>query len=517
LIVLGFIQLLEIEGFETNPPIINGRQFIWKVKANGCTLVFLDTANYGISSVRDLGLHYNEGKGQVDFSSVDNDTLMRYCIHDTELLEQFMIDFVSFVVTHNLGAFKYTIASQAMTAFRTTFMDTAPFIHDHKPSLRLERSAYHGGRTEAFYIGHKNHSQYYKLDVNSMYPYAMVQSELPIELMGYTENVPVSYLQHRLKRWYVIADVTLHIDKPAFCVIRNGKLVFPIGEYRTCLHHAELEYLLTNGTVLHIHRCAIYKKGRLFDKYVQTFYQLKNLYGLQKLSSWRYITKLFLNSLYGKFGQKEPHREYLGTVDYPGIMRIPVLDLDSGVSGSELYWYGNHYREYKEGETRFSCPAIAGAITAVARMRLFELIELAGLENVLYVDTDSLIVNSIGYERLTSQCDNERLGYLKLEDTDNQVTIFGAKDYEFAGHTHKKGVPLSAKELTVDSWEYEQFLGFITWMNGGASDTMHTLTRTKHRKSSYDKGEVTSTGQVLPHRYTTKNYYPQSIEPLAVS
>jgi len=60
--------------------------------------------------------------------------------------------------------------------------------------LKLEREGYNGGRNECFYIGTLNSQKYYKLDVNSMYPYVMQNNKYPVELLGYGEKVNIERL-----------------------------------------------------------------------------------------------------------------------------------------------------------------------------------------------------------------------------------------------------------------------------------------------------------------------------------
>lgn len=500
IMVLNLVHRLHEEGFTSKPPIINGRQFIWIVQRDSYKVVFLDTANYGVMSVSQLGSIIAHDKGTVDFDNVDDDTLMSYCIRDVEILENFILEFIRFLVTNNLGSFRYTIASQALTAFRTSLHDRLPYLHKENKVFLLEESAYHGGRTEAFYIGQLPHDDYYYIDVNSMYPHVMVNSDLPDELMGYDLNPPVEYLPVRLKRFYVIADVTIETDKPFCCIVKGAKLIFPVGQFRTTLHHKELDYALRYASIKQVHRCAVYSRHNPFRNYVDFFYRLKQQSNTHETKLWRFIAKLFLNALYGKFGQKQPHREDTAREGFNGVFRETGFNHDTGKSFTELHWFGKVFEEYREGETSFSHRALAGAITANARMYLWQLIEDAGLDNVYYCDTDSLITNQTGYQALQHYLDDNELGKLKLEEQSRDVTIYGAKDYKFGDITRKKGVPPSAKEIAADKWEYLQFLGFISWLNNGAVDLPTTTLRTKSRISKYNKGIVSETGKVYPIR-----------------
>jgi len=503
---VGFdVRVLELHtqfatlGWENEPPIINNRVFIWEIKSELGNCVFMDTANYGVMSVDDIGSGLGYDKLKVDFDTVTEDELFTYCIRDVEILEKFILNLITFLEQNNLGAFKSTLASQSLAVFRTRFMNNPPYIHTNPLVLSLERDGYKGGRVECFFIGELPRKDYYYVDVNSMYPFAMSSNRLPLKLYSYRENIQPEYLLGWIEKYYTIADVTIKTKENAFAYRQRNKLIFPIGEFRTVLHDSEIQYAIENSEIIHIHKIAGYEYGSIFEDYVNFFYEHKKQYTLEGNKPYRTIAKLFQNSLYGKFGQLKPHRKIIYEGKDDKVWREPYTNLMTGKTSDRIYWFGTLFEEYKEGETLQSCPAIAGAITAIARMRLHEFINIAGKENTFYCDTDSLIVNSKGFSNLSPYMDDYELGMLALEDESSIVTIHGNKDYEFGDTIRKKGVPASAKLIGENKFQYLQFQGFITWLNNGAMEQPTATYRVKERKQKYDKGIVNKKGDVSPH------------------
>lgn len=498
--VLDLVQQFHDRDYQTRPPIINERVFIWDVRKFNTKIVFLDTANLGVQSVRQLGKDLGFDKLDVDFDTVSTDDLITYCIRDVDILEKFVLDYIKFLRDNDMGSFRSTLAGQSLYAYRKRFMNNPPFIHTHEETLELERLGYHGGRVECFHIGKLPDKPYYYCDINSMYPFAMSGDCLPKRLKGYDKDVPVRYMGVRLKRSYVIADVTITTKVPIYPIIQDNKLIFPIGTFRTVLHHKELERAYNDGSIDVVHKCAVYERGILFDDYVNFLYGRKKQYTIEGNRSYRLMTKLFLNSLYGKFGQQQPYRDLVGETNEDVVWRLPVVDMENNRHYQEICWFGEIYREYKEGETPLSIPSIAGAITANARYLLWSYIEIAGIDNVYYCDTDSIITNDVGYEHLQPYLNDYDLGMLKVEDKGTRLEIFGNKDYIFEDSIKVKGVPKSAKEIALGTWEYLQFQGFTTWLNDGAVGSPTGRTLTKARKSRYNKGVVGATGNVQPFR-----------------
>lgn len=496
--VLNAPEEFHQRGFHSSPPIINNRIFVWGVSKKRKRILFLDTANLGVLSVAQLGADMGFPKGEVDFSSVSDRDLMEYCIRDCQVLEVFVLKYIQFLIDEGLGAFRNTLASQALTAFRSRFMPKAPFIHQNTNAYILERAGYYGGRTEAFHQGKLSNGPYYYLDVNSMYPFVMREYLYPTRLIRYEERIPINWLRIRLQRGYCIARVRINTNIPFYPLRRENHLVFPTGLFETTLHSIELQEALERGELEEVYQCATYEPSVLFSDYIQFFYELKQQYGYEKNASMRYISKLFLNTLYGKFGQELVSRDKIGTDDPDRIWRVPIVNAVTGEHYEEVSWFGSVYREKRGGETLHSSPAIAGAVTAYARHHLFRLIMVAGRDNVYYCDTDSIITNKIGYGALSTHINSDALGFLKIEDIADEVTIFGLKDYIFGDKHRTKGVPQKAEITDEGKWRYMQFQGFKAWLRDERKGEPRAKEVHKRRTGVYHKGKVSPDGRIAP-------------------
>jgi hypothetical protein len=103
-------------------------------------------------------------------------------------------------------------------------------------------------------------------------------------------------------------------------------------------------------------------------------------------------------------------------------------------------------------------PAIAAGITDGGRDLLWRCWQEAGMENVVYSDTDSLIVNQCGFNKLQHRIGSE-LGKLKLEHALDYLIVHGAKDYESSVTVRHKGVSARAVyDPERDVWSQDQWL-----------------------------------------------------------
>jgi len=151
-------------------------------------------------------------------------------------------------------------------------------------------------------------------------------------------------------------------------------------------------------------------------------------------------------------------------------------------------------------ESRDSFPAIASHITAYARMYLWELMKAAGLENVYYVDTDSLMVNEEGFEALRPRIDPSKLGALKVEWESDEVVINGLKDYSIDGKLKAKGIRKDAVQTAPGVFTQDQFRGIEGMIREGELDRILIRTVSKTLLRTYLKGQVMESGKVFPLR-----------------
>ena len=421
-----------------------------------------------------------------------------YCERDVEILAKAFDAYRTMVREHNLGTFSLTIASQAFNAFRHRF-DRAPiYIHNRPTVLELERDAYFGGRVECYRMGTFKSGPYYKLDVNSMYPSVMASCPYPVKLVDYLEGPSVA-MAYNLTMWnYTIARCRLSTMAPYYPKRFKNKLMFPTGSFRTVLHRPELLTALCNGHVMEVTELAVYNAGDTFSSYVSTIYGLRRQYADQGNLVFAYIMKLFLNSLYGKFGQRGRETVLVGYDKDGACWQRESYDAKTGQTAIYRCIQGKVWRTEMMGEAYNSFPAIAGAVTSYGRDVLLNLILKAGWDNVFYVDTDSLIVNDTGLDRLEDTLSESQLGGLKVEDKADEMTILGLKRYTFGGDVKNKGIKRSAIEIEPGVFEVEKWRRIRSALEEGDIEHYYIDTVKIHLQGTYDKGVVMSDGTVRP-------------------
>ena len=495
--VLKGFKYFKKRGWKLKLSIIESPPTCLIFKRGKHTIVVLDTLNYFRISLKNLGKNIGLPKLTMPENWKDVEIADAYCKRDAEICLKAMLYFIGFVKSWKLGNYSITFPSQAFNAYKHRFMTSPIFIDDNENALKLSRLAYNGGRTECFKIGVLN-EEMYLLDVNSQYPFVMRVNEYPVECQTRIKNVSLSELSDLLSNYLVTAHVSINTDLPIYPLRQDGKLIFPVGRFKTYLSSPELTHALVYNHLDKIYACAVYKKANIFKEYVDYFYNKRMEYKHANNDVMTWLCKYFMVSLYGKFGQNGMKYEHVGITTDDKIIVWNEYDVETGET-HKMRQYANVIEcKVNLSESRESHPAIASHVTANARMLLWEFMCIAGRENVYYIDTDSLLVNKQGYNNLNSLLSETKLGCLKLEKTMSTATINAPKDYEFGDVVKRKGISPNAIEIAPGVFNQDQFPSFKGLLRRGDLDNYYIKSVTKHLTRKYQKGTVTAGGHVSP-------------------
>ena len=508
------------------------------------TLKIWDTLNYVKEPLKSLGDSVGLKKLDIDFEATNDSELEIYCKRDVEIIYEFIRRLLNFLVVNQLSKLKATAGSLSLSAFRNRFYNSDDFkiyIHNWKEAIKLERESYKGGITDNFRIG--KFENVYKTDINSEYPFCMRNYNVPTKLIF--NGSEARFSQNQLWKIYNIAIKNNHgcimkclirIDKDnAFILKKYEKSMFWYGEDTVAIAQPEIDFVLEYGEILHIYSLNVYEMYNVFKDFVDFFYDLKVKYQKIKDKVNVKITKLYLNTQYGKWGQK--------TIDYEQvksdssfyrenqdilmlmfkrkqklILNEDIVYLGTIINKAEIYIIDKRIFALKQTErnSKDTFVAIPSFITSYARMLLVKYLKLAGKQNVYYCDTDSLFLNEKGYNNLiVNNCINEfELGKLKNEGL-VKAEFFAPKYYDYVDMKDigifenflknrkckgvKKGSTLLFEDDTVAKYEVQLWQKFKQDLKEGALSEQKIIDSVKKMNKIYDKGKVDKSGYVIPY------------------
>jgi len=493
----GFKRLAEL-GWELGSWYQKGMVGIFRWRKGERRLVGLDNGNFFGGKLEKWGERLGLPKLEVDFRTVEDDELIVYCRRDVEIMVRLWQTWLRFLDDHGCGSFKPTVSSTAFNTWRRRFLRERVHIHTDELATEIEREAYKGGRTECLWLGYSADGPYYYLDVNNMYGYVLSTFEYPAGLWNSVERGDPYNLAYKLERHAVIARVLVEVDEPVYPFELFGHVCYPVGSYWTTLTTPELELAWRRGWIRDVGPMAWYRKARLFDEYVREFYELRRRYRREGNEGFAQICKLLINGLYGKFGQKGLIQEVIGDCDPSIVRREEVFCPETGEIWDQVWLGGKIFRERREGEAYHSFPGIAAHVTAYARMVLWELARSVPKRHLYYMDTDSLIVDRVGYEALKPFVQPDRLGALKVELESSTLEINAPKDYRMDRRIRQKGISSQAVEVRNGAWMQEHWPKLPGLIRAGVSEGYYTQMTVRSRSGRFHQGVVRPDGWVEP-------------------
>lgn len=309
--------------------------------------------------------------------------------------------------------------------------------HDRQPD-KIEaffRKCYHGGLVGLNSLCGHEYLIVETFDINSSYPASM------------RLGVPKGKARRTFERmngfpgfYRATANVPLDAILPIVPFRSSkGQLAWQVGIFETFLSSIEIEYAETLGVTFEVHEGYYFPEGitNCFSEFIDVCERLRTEF---KGSATEEVVKLMQNSLYGRFGMRLEGRECV--IDHEGMPDdfLPVYNPANNETVPDAY--------YKDiiRSTSYMLPHYSAWITAHSRILIDRATTLAGRENVLYRDTDS--VHTVGDPgNLFPMC-GKIYGQLKREKPKFNVIYHAPKCYTYHDEKQEwqatyKGVPRS--------------------------------------------------------------------------
>jgi hypothetical protein len=352
-----------------------------------------------------------------------------------------------------------TQGQYAIELFKWQYMkeNSISFVPD-SVNVFLEKS-YYGGRCEAFrtqFMG-----SIFAKDVSSLYPSVMLMDTLPSKFIRYSSlnltgwNDCHLYLKSIINQGYVgFFKVDVIVPKTLIRPLlptkdiqgemKTEKLIFSCADILEHTYYIfellkaiELGYKITNI----IDECIFEGSNELFKDFIIDLGIQKKKFseedekGNKLYPVQRQITKLTLNSTYGKFGQKffsqnqmiipySQKDKWFKLVDQERKEHILITDTIELAKCVIVKYDREQLFERKNSL------ALASAITAMGRLRLYEAIQHYS-DKVVYCDTDSVYVagKDDGWDT-QNYCSTTGFGKWDLEISDGvEFVSSGSKSY----------------------------------------------------------------------------------------
>lgn len=395
------------------------------------------------------------------------------CSRDVEILAAVCRDLWEWVKVDDLGNWKPTGAGQAFAAFRHRFMTHQLLAHDNEDARAAERRSAWTGRCEVWIHGKPSGGPFTEWDLSSAYAHIGAECAVPIKLMGSTRRASLEQWRTLTETFAVLAECEITTQTPTAPCELEGKIAWPIGTFTTTLWDNELELALENGARVKVTRLWWYERAPALRAFCE--WTLAHLDPRHRTLSPVIVlaAKHWGRSLIGRFGARYSEWESCGSAPHPDLGITTVLDCAEGTKWQMLQVGHECKRETETSDSADAVVSIMAWVMAECRVRLWRLTELAGQENVCYVDTDGLIVNRAGTERLELAAPEG----LRRKGEYATSEFLAPRQIVLSGALRAAGVPRRASRVKEGLYEAEVWQELTTSLRHGTPDRVDITTR----------------------------------------
>lgn len=387
---------------------------------------------------------YFEGISEYEYNNYVNDFKNRnwnlrnetefYCNQDVLILYKIIFNFTEEVFNlFDILVISYTtLSSLAFAIFRSNYMKEDQICTLDGKLYIYGKESYRGGYVDVFRPSGKNIRGY---DVNSLYPYIMRNNPMPVGqptfFKGDILQIYPDILNNENKFLLIKVEIESpsNMDKPFILKSVGTNSIAPLGKWHGIYTSTEIIRALELNYKIKIIDGVIFNTEYIFKDYVDELYKIKS--SSKKDSAWYLISKLLLNSLYGRFAinpnlcQHKIIEDSL-VIEYFKDEKYIVEDIIPLSNDRVLIRFVEDVFKRKDiianYKTMKSNISIAAAVTAGARTFMQPFITEY---NAYYTDTDSIYTD----QYLPEEYIGNKLGQFKLEHQFDEAVFLCPKVY----------------------------------------------------------------------------------------
>ena len=491
------------------------------------------------------------------------DDIIKYCLQDCVLVVKLVYNLLDFLrdlfAKFNLpmklkkfSPFQPTISLLTLKVWRYLGDWQGGVLRGCRDFKEYEciKESYKGGMClpikKRFQIKNNSESYLFHYDINSSYPYIMEKSQIPIAIKEHKVLKPneksikkfddncLYEIRFEFESNVLIPYIPIRLEK-------EGGLLYPISNYGKDQYGNQIPTTYVWGHILsfyplHFKKIKVYsyivfQTGNIFQSYITQLWKEREMAKKEKSEVKSMWLKIFMNSLYGKFGQKQFEQthilhttqlhEYL--VQYSSDIiednkeEGKIVDEYQEIKKTNFLKNINIFSEDIPGEPFFLVKThddirldfvgglnfISSYIASRARLNLISGFLEVGFENIYYFDTDSIFTS----KPMTGKgCVGSELGQWKCEEN-NIIDAYFLAPKVYAYFTkdgkedlHCKGIPTKFLKWNdfVQMYEEKFFLyekiGFLSHKGNKIKliDDIQKKIEIRDRKRIYDLDNNTS-------------------------
>lgn len=455
-----------------------GTWFAWRRDEQ--SLVMVDSAAVFATTLRQVALWFGMSKVDLPAEDATADRWEARCLRDVEILRTAMVAYLARLESDDLGNWQYTGTGQAWAAFRHRHLTHQMLVHWDEDARAAERRAMWTGRCEAYWHGSLHGVTVDEWDMTMAYPRITATEDVPTAL------VAAFATDQDMRRWLakdgyvVLAEVEVSTSEALVPTERAGRVVWPVGTFRTTLWEPEIRLLAQRGASVQCVRGWVYRADPAMESWALWVGGVLAAPDAEVPAWWKSIVKRWATALIGRLAMTYRDWQHVATMPRADVRRLTYIDRDTGQVGDAVQIGHDVFVSTETTEWAESMPMITGYVQSAIRADLATLLAEAPARTVLYSDTDSLLATGEHHEVLAELARAHPEMGLRLKRSWKGVTIRGPRQIITGERVRISGVPVRAQVLPGGDLVGEVWQSLAAAVGASRPDVVHVTPRRWH-------------------------------------
>jgi hypothetical protein len=349
------------------------------------------------------------------------------------------------------------------------------------PQLRdIEAGAMYAGRAEVWRHGVLAPGPFYEWDYKMAYGHICAEAALPAQYLYKVEGLSLKGLEASQGRYCHLVHAEVTQDTPMAPWRDATGVCWPVGTFEGWYWDRELLTAAAAGATVRVGTAHRYTAAPWLSSWATWAMGLVDDDSTAEARVIGAVAKHWTRAVPGRSAMRYRRWDNMGDAWQPGVSYMPLVDATTGARGAALTLGPDRWEAWRMDWWAEALPQLLSYVMAEARCRLWEMMLLAGLGHVVYVDTDALIVDATGHARLTLGQALGTVGSLRPKGSHRLLELIAPQLVEGSTYRRLSGVPRGARRMAQRHYDGEIWEGLTTSMAEGHPD------KVRIRKASFD-------------------------------
>lgn len=458
-------------------------------------IVWVDSLSWLPHALHKIGDAVGVAKRPLPDDSDDISVWFKRCQDDVAILRTAWMRVTQWLMDTNHGNWRPTGAGQCWQTYRHRYITHRILVHDDVDARIAERRAAWTGRAEAWQHGKLNRGPYTEFDMSAAYARIAQNHNVPTRLVGESHGGFVDAIERNNDKIALLSECTVTTNAPCVPTLHEGKIIWPSGTFQTTLWDNEARLVLQCGGKIVVHRQWVYRSHPALKAWADWILSMVDARKGSIDPVIRMVAKHWSRALIGRFGSRYSQWEYFGEAPTNDIALGWSRIEEDGPARRTLHVGDRVLMQSDVIEGRDAAPQVMSWIMAQCRVDLWHLMHHVGFHNVIYVDTDSVIVGPDALPRM----EHLRGRHLVRKAKWRQIEILGTRRIILDGDLRAAGVATGAVRTGERSWQAEQFGGMIGSLSTGDAAGVTVTDRTVRLKAKDVRRHHLPDGATAPY------------------